>query len=211
MLFLAVADDADAVAGDACCYEGGLGGVGAVLAEGDVVLSRATIVAVATDEDLDAGVCVEVGSGAGDGGVGLRCEVVAVVAEEDVLHVGMELGVGAGGVAGVSRSGWHLRHADRHTNVGLGSAAVVLGDVVVVGGAGGRDGLGAVDRNFTNAVDADAGGIRATPVEDHGLTEIDGERVGRDGRRGRQHGGCGGGHGRGRRGRRLLAAAGGSE
>ncbi len=44
LLFLAVADDADAGGGDAGVDEGGLGGVGAVFAEGEVVLGGAALV-----------------------------------------------------------------------------------------------------------------------------------------------------------------------
>ena len=63
LLLLAVADDADAVGGDAGVDQRGLGGVGAVLAEGEVVLGRAAVVAVAADDDLDGGMRVEVGGG----------------------------------------------------------------------------------------------------------------------------------------------------
>ena len=76
--------------GDAGVDEGGLGGVGAVFAEGEVVLGRAAIVAVAADDDLDVGVGDEEGCGFGGGGLGVGAELVGVVVEVDVLDVGVE-------------------------------------------------------------------------------------------------------------------------
>ncbi len=95
LALLAVADDADAVGADAGGDEGLLGGVGAVFAEGDVVLGGAAVVAVAGDEDLDVWVCVQVGRGRGDGAFVRLADVVAVVVEEDILDGGVEGGVSA--------------------------------------------------------------------------------------------------------------------
>jgi hypothetical protein len=206
LLFLAVADDADAVTGYAGCDECGLGGVGAVFTEGDVVLGRTTVVAVAADEDLDGGMGVEVGGSSGDGAGGLRVEVVAVVGEEDVLHVGLELGVRACGATVIGWGSGDLGDADGDADVGFGGAAVVLGYEVEVGGAGGRDGLGAVDRDFADAVDADAGGVGGAPVEDDGLAKINGHGVGSDGG-GRRSNGFGSGCSGGGRGSLLFVAA----
>src|ERR1035441_10356905 len=51
-LFLAIADDSDAVGGHTGCNKGILCGVGAVLAQSEVVLVRAAFVAVAADDNL---------------------------------------------------------------------------------------------------------------------------------------------------------------
>ena len=75
--------------------------------------------------------------------------------------------------------------ADGDTDVGLGGAAVALGGQVKVGGGGRRDGLGAVDVDGANAVDGGGGGVGGAPVEDDGLAEVDGERIGGEGCGGR--------------------------
>ena len=90
LLFFAVAYGADAGSGDAGVHEGGAGGVGAVFTEGEVVLGRAALVAVASDEDFEVGVLNEVGGGLGYGGLAGGVDVEGVVAEEDVLNGGVE-------------------------------------------------------------------------------------------------------------------------
>ena len=169
------------------------GGVGAVLAESQVVLGRSAIVAVAADDDLDGGMRVEVGGGLRDGGLGVGAEVVAVVVEEDVLDVLVEDGVAAHVAVLVAGRGGRFGHADGDANVGFGGAAVALRGEVEVGRVGGRDGLGAVGVDLADAVDGDGGGVLRAPVEDDGLAEIDGGGIGGDGGGGR-------GAGRGRRG-----------
>ena len=104
--------------GDAGVDEGGLGGVGAVFAEGEVVLGGAAVVAVAADEDADVGVRDEEGGGLGGGGLGVGAEVEAVVVEEDVLDVLVEGGVGAH-VAAVARR-WLVGACDRWGRWGRG-------------------------------------------------------------------------------------------
>ena len=61
LLLLAVADDADAAGGDAGVDQRGLGGVGAILAQGQVVFGGAAVVAVAADDDADVGMRDQVG------------------------------------------------------------------------------------------------------------------------------------------------------
>ena len=50
-----------------------------------------------------------------------------------------------------------------------------------VGGVGGRDGLGAVEVDLADAVDGDDVAFWRAPVEDDGLAEVDGQRIGGDG------------------------------
>src|SRR6185312_515975 len=76
LLFLAVADDAEAAGGDACVDQCGACCVGTVFAKGEVVLGRAAAVAVAADDDLDGGVRVEVSGSLGDGSLGVGTEIV---------------------------------------------------------------------------------------------------------------------------------------
>src|SRR5206468_5940195 len=81
------------------------------------------------------------------------------------------------------------RHSDGDTNVGFGNAAVSLGDEMEVGGVGGRDGLGSVEVDVADAVDADGAGVLAAPVEHDGLAEIDRAGIGGDGGGGSSGGG----------------------
>ena len=69
LLLLAVADNADAVGGDAGFDQRGLGGVGAILAQREVVLGGAAVVAVAADDDADVRVGDKVGCGLGRRGL----------------------------------------------------------------------------------------------------------------------------------------------
>ena len=154
LTLLAVADDADAAGVDAGSDEGLLGGVGAVFAEGDVVLGGAAVVAVAGDEHLDVLVRIQIGGGGGDGGLVGGTDVVAVVVEEEILDCGVEGGVGAGVGCGLRCRG-DGGDADGYADVGFGGAAVTFGDEMEVGGAGRRDGLCAVDCDVADAVDGD--------------------------------------------------------
>ena len=95
LTLLTVADDADAVGVDAGGDDGLLGGVGAIFAEGDVVLGGAAVVAVAGDEDFDVLMRVEIGGGGGDGWLVGGTDVVAVVVEEEILDCGVEGSVGS--------------------------------------------------------------------------------------------------------------------
>src|SRR5271165_3704495 len=85
--FLAVADGADTVAGNAQLHQSLFGCVRPVVAERQVVLGGAALVAVPLDCELDIGVLLQ------KAGVRLQCllilwlDVVAVVGEEDILHV----------------------------------------------------------------------------------------------------------------------------
>ena len=187
LTLFAVADYSDARSGDASADQCGAGGVGAVFAEGDVVLGRATIIAVAADEYLDGGMRGEVASGGDRGCLSVGAEVEAVVVEEDVPDVFLELGVGAH-VARFGRvvcGGGQHRYTDGDADVRFDHPAVTLGDEMEVGGIGGRDGLRAVDWNRADAVDDDAGGVGGAPVEDKGLADVDGERIGGEGGGGR--------------------------
>ena len=76
----------------------------------------------------------------------------------------------------VSRSwssgvGGSVGHADGDADVGFGGAAVALGGEMEVGGVGGRDGLGAVDRDLPMPSMVTTVAFGGAPVEDDGLAE----------------------------------------
>ncbi len=79
------------------------------------------------------------------------------------------------------RRGGSDRHSDGDANIGFGNASVSLRDEVEVGGVRGRDGLGSVEVDIADAVDADGAGVLAAPVEHDGLAEIDRGGIGGDG------------------------------
>ena len=83
------------------------------------------------------------------------------------------------------------RNPDRDAHVGFSNAAVSLCDEMEVGGVGGRDGLGAVEIDIADAVNRDAAGVLAAPVEDDGLTLIDRDGIRGDGGGGGSGGGSG--------------------
>src|SRR6185312_2219156 len=137
-------------------------------------------VTVAADDDLDVGVRREVGGCFGSGCLAVGTQLIAVVVEENVGHVLVEDCVGPhiGGVTVIGGRDRSLRHAHGNTHVGFGGAAVAFGGEVEVGGSGGRHSLRAVDGDLADTVDGDGGRVGGAPVEDDGLAEIDGERIG---------------------------------
>ena len=66
LLFFAVADDAETIGGNTGRDQRGAGSVGAILAEGKVVLGRPSVIAVAADDDFDGWMGGEVTGGLGD-------------------------------------------------------------------------------------------------------------------------------------------------
>src|SRR5580698_6063355 len=110
-LLLAVADDANAVGGNACGYQCVLGGVGTILSESQVVFIRSALVAVAADDHLDVRMANQERGVLGQDSRGVVADVVGVVVEEGVLHVGLELVFFAHGVAGHGNNGRRI-HGD---------------------------------------------------------------------------------------------------
>src|SRR4051794_35535394 len=90
-LLLAVADDADAVTSNTGLNKRVLDGIGAVLAEGEVVFVGSTLVAIAADDDLESGVASQIGSVFGERSLLIAANIVCVVVEENIRDVCLEL------------------------------------------------------------------------------------------------------------------------
>src|SRR3974377_1741012 len=85
--FLAVADGADAVAGNTQLHQRLLGSVRAVVSERQIVLGGTTLVAVSLDGERHFGMLLQEVRIRLQNLLILRLNVVAVVGEEHVLHV----------------------------------------------------------------------------------------------------------------------------
>src|SRR5664279_1188606 len=85
--FLAVADGTDARRRDSLLDQCLLGGIGAILAQRQVVLDGSALVAVALDDESHARMLLQELRIRIDDGFGLWRDFVAVVGEEYVLHV----------------------------------------------------------------------------------------------------------------------------
>ena len=149
-LLLAVADGGQAGLGHAQAGQVGLGGMGAALAQGQVVFDGAALVAVAGDLDLGVRIGLEeVGDGLELGLVGLA-DVRLVEVEVDVLEGGLggglELRLGGGGLAG---------------GLGVGLGLAPGGVVIVRLGLGGGAGAGAAAG--AGSAGAGAGFLQAIP------------------------------------------------
>src|SRR5579875_1689889 len=159
-LFFAVADHPDTAGRYALAYQHVLGRVGAVLAERQVVLVAAALVAVAADYDLDIRVGVQVAGVFGQRSLGVAADIRRVVIEEDVLHVGLELFFCAHGGGRRLHCG---RRIDRHAGRGVGRAAVALGDEVIGRRLSRSHGLHARSGYVTDAVDRNRGSVGGMP------------------------------------------------
>src|SRR5208282_3620826 len=84
-LFLAVADDANPVLRHSGGHQRGLGRLGAVLSQGQVVLVRSAFVAVAAEHDFDVGMRDQVIGILRQRSLSVAADIVSVVIEEDVL------------------------------------------------------------------------------------------------------------------------------
>jgi hypothetical protein len=129
----------------------GLGGVGAVLAQRQIVFGGAAVVAVAADDDADVGMGDQVGRGLGRGGLALGPQGVAVVVEEDTSATfwwkTSSEPISAVAAPAASQRGLWVATGTRTVTRTLASVAPPspLATEVEVGGGGRRDGLGAVD------------------------------------------------------------------
>src|SRR5882757_7630416 len=75
LLFFAVADDAQTGGRDAGGDQRSAGSIGTVLAERQIVLSRATLVGISTDQHLDGWVRGEIAGGLSNRSLGIRTKV----------------------------------------------------------------------------------------------------------------------------------------
>src|SRR5580693_1236698 len=76
-LFLSITDHAQAIGSDPCLNERLLDGVGAALAERQVVLIGTALVAVAADQHLDVGVLSQICRGLGERSLCIAANIVA--------------------------------------------------------------------------------------------------------------------------------------
>jgi len=185
-LFLTPTGGEDAVGGKAKADEIFLDGVGAALAESEIVLGGAALVAVALDGDAGRGIIFQEVGGLLKSGAGVGANFGGVVIEVGVTDFLEEEFVEAG--FGSFRGG--RRRVDGDANGGVRGTAGSGSGEGVGGGVRWGDGGGALRSDSADfGSDGDAGGVGGGPRELDGITFGDGGAVGGDG---------GGGLGRGR-------------
>src|SRR6187402_190762 len=165
LLLLAVRDHAQTVGAHASTDERGLCGIGTIFTKGQVVLRRSALIAVTADDDFDRRVGCQIRCSTLGGGRCVRTQIIAVIAEEDVLHVLVERSFGAhiALIAGVRRG------SDGNTNGHAyirfrRSASIVLGHKVEVCRRGRRDSLRTVQIDIADTVDGNRGRTLCAPV-----------------------------------------------
>src|SRR5581483_331666 len=177
-LLFAVADGLDAVGADAGLHQGLLDGVGAVIAQCQVVLGRAAFVAVPLDGELDVGVLREELSVPLQRGLLVGTNVVLVIVKENVFDVLSKELLFRG-----RRLRRRRRRRDRHTSGRVRGPAGSLCRQVIGRGLVGRNLLGAAGLDGAHAVvDADVGRVLCLPTQRGGLALLNGIRIGRQGR-----------------------------
>lgn len=188
LLFLAIADGANTAGVDTGLNQSGLGRVGAILTECQVVLCRSAIVTISGDQDLGIWMRLQEGCVLSNGGLGIGANGVGVVIEEDRLDVLLEFRLRQR-----SRGGcWRCCLAHGQGRCGIGRSAIAARNQVVGCGVGGADGLGAAGLDGADSINRDIGRVGGCPVEGCTLSRSDGVRS--DGDVG---GGSGGGFSRG--------------
>jgi len=184
-----------------------LDGVGAAVAESEVVLGGAAFVAVAFDVDLLIRIALEEGSGFFESYTSVGTDVGLVEVEVSIANfLGEEFFK-----AGTLRRRRRRRSANRDADVGVSAAAGAGGGDGVSSGVGGGDGGGALRGDRADfGSNGNIGGIGGGPGELGGFTLVDDGAIG-----GNADGGLGG-YGRRswrrrRSGGRLLIARGNKE
>src|SRR5581483_5094104 len=160
-LLFAVADGLDAVGADAGLHQGLLDGVGAVIAQCQVVLGRAAFVAVPLDGELNVGVLREELSVALQRGLLVGTNVVLVIVKEDIFDVLSEQFFFRG--RRLRRRRWWC---DGHTSGRVRGPTGSLCREVIGHGFVGRDLFGAAGLDGAYAVvNADVGRVLRLPAQ----------------------------------------------
>src|SRR6266850_2034298 len=191
-LFLAVADGAQPVRGDAERYEELLHGAGAAVAEAEVVFRRTTLIAVAFDGYLEPRILFQEIRGCRERGAGVWTNISLVEVEIGIAHFSQEEFVVRGPCWRRRRWRWRI-HGDG--GGGARRTAGTCGGDGVGRRIGGRDLCRTLGRDGTDfRSDGKFGGVRGVPAQGRGLALVDcsgaglqrhcGTRGGRCGRRG---------------------------
>jgi len=186
-LFLAPTGGSKAVGRNAEADEILLNGVGATVAEGEIVFGGAAFVAMAFDGDAGLGIVLEEVGGLLKSLTSVRTNFSGIVIEEGVADfLGPEFIE-----AGVFGFGDGSGDANGDADGGVGIAAGRTGGEGIGSGLGGRDGGGALRSDGADfGSDGDVGGVGSGPGELRGFALIDrsaiGAEVGRGLHRGRR-------------------------
>jgi hypothetical protein len=174
-LFFAPTGGAEMVGGNAEADEIFLDGVGAALAESEVVFGGTTLVAMAFDGDTSVGIVLEEVRGFLESGAGIGANIGGVVIEVGVANfleeefIKTELGRFSDGSGSV----------DGDADGGIGTSAGTAGSEGVGGGVDGTDGCGTLGSDGADfGGDGDVGGVGGGPSELDGFALIDGIAIG---------------------------------
>src|ERR1700741_906115 len=181
-LFLAPTGGSEAVGRNAEADEILLNGVGATVAEGEIVFGGAAFVAMAFDGDAGLGIVLEEAGGLLKRLTSVRTNFSGIVIEEGVADfLGPEF-IEAGGFGFGDGRG----DANGDADGGVGVAAGRTGGEGIGSGLGGRDGGGALKSGGAGfGSDGGVGGVCSGPGELRGFALIDGSAIGAEGGRGR--------------------------
>src|SRR5208337_3846052 len=182
-LFLAIADRGEAVGRNAQADEILLDGVGAAIAESQVVFSGAAFVAMALDGDAELRIVAEEVGGLTEGILGVGANISLVVIEVGVTHFLKEEFVQGG--LGSLDDRRRRRNGDGDAHAGFGTAAGARGSDAVGGRVGRRYRGGALRGDGANfRGDGNILCVGGGPCQTHGFALFDGGAIGADGGRG---------------------------
>src|SRR6266436_1449790 len=190
-LLLAETDGAETIGRDAQGHEILFDGVGAAIAQAEVVFGGGALIAMAFDSGFDRRVLLQEVRGRGERGASVGTNVGLVVVEISVTHFLREKPIE------VNLGRWRRRRRRVHGDGcgGTGGAAGTGGRNRVSGRVGRRDLGGALSSDGADVgSDTKLGGIGGVPAQSRRLTLVDGSRTGlqRHGRGGSRRRWCDG-------------------